>query len=134
MIKRSVLTQNNLKYEGDFSPSEDYALWCNLIGKTEFHNIPEILFKYRDHSENTTNKAISNIIKSGDKVLQLVRKKYPDIWDSLDKNSTTFYRIKLFGFIPFLTIKKRQIEVKYLLFNFILLFSSKKNLKHKNMG
>ncbi len=56
MIRKSVLVENHLKYEGEFSPSEDYALWCRLVGKTSFHNVPEILFRYRDHETNESKK------------------------------------------------------------------------------
>lgn len=56
MIRKSVLVKNHLKYEEEFSPSEDYALWCRLANKTEFYNIPEVLFRYRDHETNESKK------------------------------------------------------------------------------
>lgn len=52
MIRKSVLEENNLWYEAEYAPSEDYALWCRLKGKTSFYNIPKILFRYRDHQNN----------------------------------------------------------------------------------
>ena len=36
MIRASVLKKD--PYQAEFSPSEDYALWCDLIGKTKFYN------------------------------------------------------------------------------------------------
>ena len=53
MIRKAVLIENNLKYEADFSPAEDYCLWIRLIQFTKFANIPEILFKYRLYKDNT---------------------------------------------------------------------------------
>ncbi|MBQ7633246.1 MAG: glycosyltransferase [Alphaproteobacteria bacterium] len=49
MIRKSVLTVNNIHYESEFSPAEDYRLWTRLIGKTKFANIPEVLQKYREY-------------------------------------------------------------------------------------
>ena len=40
MIRASILPDN--PYEDKFSPAEDYALWCRLIGKTQFYNIPKL--------------------------------------------------------------------------------------------
>lgn len=47
MIRKSVLTDNDISWEADFSPCEDYMLWGRLAGKTLFHNLPEILVEYR---------------------------------------------------------------------------------------
>ena len=56
MIRKSVLIENNIRYEEEFSPAEDYALWCRLIPFTKFHNLDELLFLYRDHAGNTSQK------------------------------------------------------------------------------
>ena len=50
MIRRSVLVEHNIGYESDYTPAEDYALWCRLLSKTRFANLPEVLFAYRNHS------------------------------------------------------------------------------------
>ena len=54
MIRKSVLLENNIRYEAEFSPAEDYMLWVRLIGKTKFANIPKVLLKYRDYAGNTS--------------------------------------------------------------------------------
>ena len=68
MIRKSVLIENHLKYEDEFSPSEDYALWCRLVGKTSFHNVPEILFRYRDHETNESKKNNQKMKMATDKI------------------------------------------------------------------
>ncbi len=122
MIRKSVLVDNNLKYESEFSPSEDYALWCKLIGKTEFYNIPEVLFHYRDHAENTTSKRLDRMIYTSDAVRNLVRKQHSNIWEILSQEAIVSLRIKLFGLIPFLKIVKQKDEIKYFLFYYVLIF------------
>ena len=54
MIKKNILMINSIRYEAYFSPAEDYRLWCRLIPYTKFHNLPDVLFKYRDHGTNTS--------------------------------------------------------------------------------
>ena len=39
MIRKSVLIDNNIRYEEEFSPAEDWALWGRLIDVTNFYNI-----------------------------------------------------------------------------------------------
>ena len=41
MIRKSVV--NGVQYEEAYSPSEDYCMWCRLLGKTKFYNIPKVL-------------------------------------------------------------------------------------------
>lgn len=57
MIRKAVLKDNNIQYEKEFTPAEDYALWSRLVGKTSFHNIQEVLFRYRDHETNESKQA-----------------------------------------------------------------------------
>lgn len=54
MLRKSVLIENNIIYEEKYSPAEDFALWVYLFDKTDFYNIPEVLFIYRNNYENTT--------------------------------------------------------------------------------
>ena len=43
MIRKSLF--NNIQYEEEYTPSEDYRLWCQLLGKTHFYNVPKILMR-----------------------------------------------------------------------------------------
>lgn len=54
MIRKSVLQQHHIRYEEEFSPAEDYALWCRLLPHTAFYNLPDILLHYRWHESNTS--------------------------------------------------------------------------------
>jgi len=55
MIRRSVMDENNLRYDEDFRISQDFDLWSRMISFTEFANMPEILLKYRFVDSNLTN-------------------------------------------------------------------------------
>ena len=100
MIRKSVLINNNIRYEERFSPAEDYALWCRLIGKTKFYNIPKVLMKYRIHDNNTTKTQSDKMSAATRAIHEFVRAKHPDIWKNVCQNTPHLIRMKLFGIIP----------------------------------
>lgn len=128
MMRADILPDN--PYEVEFSPAEDYALWCRLIGKTKFYNIPKVLMKYRIHDNNTTKTQSDKMSAATRAIHEFVRAKHPDIWKNVCQNTPHLIRMKLFGliplghfrqigkdrkgilkFLPFITIKAKQ-EVK----------------------
>ena len=98
MIRKSVL--RGIRYEEEFSPSEDYALWCRLIGKSEFYNIPKVLMKYRWSEGNTSKSQAGKMDKATQKIHTFVRKEHEDIWEETSENAPHKVRMKLFGIIP----------------------------------
>ncbi|MBO7098212.1 MAG: glycosyltransferase [Alphaproteobacteria bacterium] len=103
MIRKSVLTQNNLHYEEEFSPAEDYALWCRLIGVTKFHHLQEILFKYRNHKQNTTHKQSGKSNVAASNLRNFLKETYPNLYAEYEYSLMHTRHIKLFGLIPFIT-------------------------------
>lgn len=123
MIRKSVLIDNNLRYENQYSPSEDYALWCRLISKTEFANLPEVLFKYRDCGCNTTHTQAKKMSNATSAIFNFVRKEHAQLWEDVKSRSTTVTRVRLFGFLPFLTIKEQGCKRLCYLFGIVPLYS-----------
>ena len=81
MIRKSVLLDNKICYEEIFSPAEDYALWCRLIPHTNFHNIDEVLFHYRNHSGNTTHKQSKKMEQATFAIWSFVKEANPVIYN-----------------------------------------------------
>jgi glycosyltransferase involved in cell wall biosynthesis len=54
MIRKNVLTDNNLFYDPDFNICQDYNLWTELFDKTKFSILPEVLLKYRVHEQSVS--------------------------------------------------------------------------------
>lgn len=52
MIKRSLLETN--PYVTTYGPTEDYALWTQLVSQTEFATIPQPLYRYQTHTGEIT--------------------------------------------------------------------------------
>ena len=98
MIRASILPDN--PYEDKFSPAEDYALWCRLIGKTQFYNIPKVLMKYRIHDDNTTKTQENKMTNATRAIHEFVRTEHPDIFQTVYEQTPHIIRLKLFGLIP----------------------------------
>ncbi|MDR3273928.1 MAG: glycosyltransferase [Puniceicoccales bacterium] len=128
MIRKSILMDNNIRYEGDFFPSEDYALWCRLMSKTKFHVIPEVLFEYREHRRRTSLKFRNKLRHMGYVIREFARRENPDIWAAVQAKMTRYTYVKLFRYIPFLKIVNRGNRTGAYLFNLIpLLYWNKKD-------
>lgn len=56
MLRKEILTKNNIKYRNEYVPAEDYALWLDLIGKTKFELLENVLVLYRFHIDNISHK------------------------------------------------------------------------------
>ena len=119
MLRKSVLSDNNIKYNSEYSPAEDYALCVSLIGKTKFHNIPEVLFLYRLHETNTSKKLKNIMTKKRSAIQKIAREQHPDLYQKISF-MPYIVRMKLFGIIPlgkFIQIgKKKNILLKCLPF------------------
>ncbi|MDQ3047217.1 MAG: glycosyltransferase [Bacteroidota bacterium] len=53
-IRRSLLEENNIRYESDFRHAEDYRLWAVLSRVARFGIIDKTLFYYRLHPSQVT--------------------------------------------------------------------------------
>lgn len=84
MLRTKIITENNIIYNVDYVPAEDYAFWLDLIGMCNFANIDEILVKYRWHGTNISitkadmQKALANKVRI---------KKLLKITNNYDENS-----------------------------------------------
>lgn len=75
MFRKSVLDKFQLRYEKEFSPAEDYALFARLIGKTEFYNLQEVLLLYRNFSGNTSHQKRQQMLENDVKIKAIIEKK-----------------------------------------------------------
>lgn len=125
MIRKSVLMDNNIRYEEKFSPAEDYALWCRLIPYTEFHNLEDVLFLYRDHENNTSHNQRDKMREADRAIVAFAQIENPVIYNEFLWFAESVNKIMLFGFIPLITIRKRANKTKVYLFEKILIYKSK---------
>ncbi len=97
MIRASVLRENGVRYEGEYSPSEDYRLFFSLVGKTEFHCIPEPLLDYRVHAGNTTQAQYGRMMATAARIQAEARERFPDLCADLDAGREWSSRLVVSG-------------------------------------
>ncbi len=126
MTRKSVLEEHGIRYEERFSPCEDYALWCDLIPHTRFHNIQEVLFLYRHHEGNTSHNNQERMQKLTISILTQARLNNPVLWQYYQQQySRTITRCRVLGFLPLLKkVSCANAETVYL-FSVIPLWSTK---------
>lgn len=115
MIRKSVLTDNHIRYEDNYSPAEDYMLWIRLISVTMFHNLQIPLIKYRDHQNNTTHRQHDKMRNADLMIKNEVIKLYPYFYTENQRK----YWIKLFGIIPLIKVRRKEAKKIYYLFGII---------------
>ncbi|MBR4507269.1 MAG: glycosyltransferase family 2 protein [Alphaproteobacteria bacterium] len=123
MIRKSVLDENNIRYEQYFSPCEDYQLWNRLMDKTFFYCIQEVLVKYRAFDGNTTHAQKDRMDINHNAISLDIQNRYPayhEYWLRNSGRSGTRFRLRL-GFIPLLKVKNNKVY----LFEFIPVFKVK---------
>ena len=125
MIRRKVLLESGIRYENQYSPAEDYMLCLRLINHTLFHNIPEVLVKYRFFEGNTTCRQWDKMVNADAICRCIAAKEYPYLYSlsNINQVNTSKKWMKLFGFLPVIKIKSQPSKVKFYLFGVLLLFT-----------
>lgn len=126
MIRKSVLIASGILYEEEFSPAEDYMLFLRLVGKTMFHNIQEVLVKYRNFDGNTSHLQKEKMADADARCKCFAAKEYPHLYqqEMFFLNRKRVW-IRLFGLFPVLKVKRRSDLFKIYLFGLFPLFSLK---------
>jgi glycosyltransferase involved in cell wall biosynthesis len=55
MLRKSVFFKNNILYDTQMEPAEDFALWVQLISFGKLYNLQECLLKYRIHDDQVSH-------------------------------------------------------------------------------
>lgn len=115
MIRKSVLAATGVRYEQQFSPAEDYALWCRLLPHTEFANLPDVLLQYRLHESNTSKRQYDNMMAATASIRAFVQAENPALFREYQLQATHCTRITVCG-LPLLKITGGLYDRRYLLF------------------
>ena len=120
MIRKSVLTKNNIYYEEQYTPAEDYRLFGRLMSCTDFHNLPDVLVEYRCLPNNTSSVMRKRMAIVHESIKLQICNAYPMYRAKFDCDIGRV-RIRLFGRIPLFKIRNHWV----LLFDFIPLLKVK---------
>lgn len=80
MFRKSCV--ENLEYQKEFVPAEDYKLWSEVIVKQDFYIIQEALVHYRQHENNISKTKADNLAISDLKIKTEMFKNIFDLNDS----------------------------------------------------
>lgn len=77
MFNKNFFVDNNLNYNPEMEPAEDYDLWSRLVFVGRLANLDEVLLYYRVHTNQTSNvhKSKQNEISDGIKMRMLQKLK-----------------------------------------------------------
>ena len=82
VFRKSVFTNNHLRYSTDAFPAEDYMMWANAYRVTQVYNVQRTLFHYRTHaSQISTARREAQIVKSNEVRLKMLHWLNPDFTD-----------------------------------------------------
>ncbi len=69
MFRKSFIIENNLIYDENMTPAEDYDLWTKIASiNAFFSNIPERLVKYRVHENQISSIKETQRIRNADQI------------------------------------------------------------------
>ena len=97
MIRASVLRESGIRYEEEYSPSEDYRLFARLVGVTRFHCIPEPLLGYRVHSGNITGAAQERMLAAARRVRAEAQAEFPGLRGQMERREDVSGRVVVSG-------------------------------------
>lgn len=73
VFRKSVFTDNHLRYSTEAFPAEDYMMWANAYRVTLVYNVQRTLFHYRTHaSQISTARRQAQIEKSNEVRLKML--------------------------------------------------------------
>ena len=106
MIRKSVLIENDVRYEEQYTPAEDYRLWGQLMQYTDFHNIQEVLVEYRCDKNNASHRMQTRQTIVHESIKIQICNKYPMYRLAFERQLRRI-RVRLFGKIPLIKIKNK---------------------------
>lgn len=128
MFRRKDFKKFGFWYNTDVSPAEDYDLWSRAIKVLKMANIPEVLLKYRWHSNNSSNSR-------SEKQRRVATETQQNMLDFLTKDLNKQKQIKLtlcddkrwfkIGF-PLLSVAVSKTYIGVFIFGCIKIFSKKR--------
>ena len=68
MFRKNLFVSHELRYNGDFYPTEDYELWTRAVQLFPCANIPKVLLDYRVHNAGMTGSEWSDMDTQGARI------------------------------------------------------------------
>lgn len=69
MLRKEILDKHHLRYDTEFTTAQDYELWSRMAHVCETANVPEILLRYRFHTESVSSKKKEQQLQNRNKII-----------------------------------------------------------------
>ncbi len=77
MIRKSLLINNKLLYNPEYTATEDYDLWRKLAPFTKFKTLPQILYIYSVHPQNVSSTKSQQMLDQSKLISEQIKKSFP---------------------------------------------------------
>lgn len=123
IFRKTAIEKLNIKYDENITVAEDLELWLRLKNKVTFANLPDSLYKYRVHVENSSIKHSETLQKTTAILIAKARSEMCGI--NPDQEVEIMYKL----------IEKKQLssDEVLILFNNIKLTFEKLNERFPNL-
>lgn len=125
MYRADVMRRHQVQYDPEFPKSDDWALFRRLMPLTHFGAVPEPLFLFRPSPHSMSRRNKEEMLRDAYILQQRIRRENPEVWNSLRDRMETITRYRLFGWLPFLTIRRCGNITTCRLFSCITLYTSR---------
>jgi len=69
MLRRSMMDQHQLRFDGGYYPTEDFELWTRAMRCFPVENLPQVLLRYRVHGQSLTGSDWSKMDEQAVRVI-----------------------------------------------------------------
>lgn len=70
MIRRDLLEQHRLRFDGSYFPTEDFELWTRAMRHFQMANLPQVLLRYRAHGSSLTGSDWSTMDEQAVRIIR----------------------------------------------------------------
>lgn len=70
MLRRDLLDQHQLRFDGSYFPTEDFELWTRAMRHFTMANLPEVLLRYRAHGSSLTGSDWSTMDEQAVRIIR----------------------------------------------------------------
>lgn len=70
MMRRDMMERHQLRFDGEFFPTEDFELWTRALQYLPSANMPQVLLRYRVHGQSLTGADWSNMDEQAIRVVK----------------------------------------------------------------
>jgi glycosyltransferase involved in cell wall biosynthesis len=89
MLRRSMMDQHQLRFDGSYYPTEDFELWTRAMRCFPVENLPQVLLQYRVHGWSLTG---SDWTKMDEQAIRIIARQFQALGIVITPDTLRFHR------------------------------------------